>query len=246
MLRKLFITGFFLFCLPGVLVMAQSATDAGLVLNGTAEYCGRADIQNPEMDCYHLRMVFQNKGTQPAILINPTLAYGTGLKEVVFNYSYTEYNLKTYEPVKVVSNSPYTIPVDDTKLDNFKSMALLFDDKRPTENMTIILEPGDTFTFEDKFEVKPQFRNIIGGLFTEKDKATGKSVIRPYPPNKVRPFGFELVYEFSFTPFVAEPEFLENLNKKWRRFGRLPLGTNGTYTITSVPITKINGLYPFR
>jgi hypothetical protein len=91
-------------------------------------------------------MQFENKGQEPVILINPTLAFGTGLKDVRFFFRAVYKNgksLATKSSLKIVETS------SDQAKDNFKSLAEYFEGPEPPENMTVIIKPGETFPFEE-------------------------------------------------------------------------------------------------
>src|SRR5688572_4426719 len=66
------------FCLCG-----QSAAEIGLVLDGSTVLHPDSE-RDMEPVRHRLRMVFRNTGSEPVIIINPTLGYGTGLREIVF------------------------------------------------------------------------------------------------------------------------------------------------------------------
>lgn len=211
----------------------KSASELGLVLTGERKI-GTNLIERADDEIYvsyRVRMTFENKGQEPVIIINPTLGFGTGLKEARFFY-----RDKTGSSVKAFELSK-------TKRENFKSMAQYFAEQKPPENMTIVLEPGGTFPFEDQFVVElsliqedmPKYRkDFIASL--KKDKERRAEALAYYKKWGIDFEGIQLTYEFSFLSDDSDPDLLENMSQRWRRFGRLPVGTNGTYTITSEKI----------
>ncbi len=212
---------------------AQTAKELGLKLDGKVEYCEREERQDRTKSCYKLRMTLTNNGSQPVIVINPNLGYGTGLKAAIFDFNYRGPDPETGEIRNISSEEINTFEASPAEIENFKAMAPLLDDERPPENMTITLQPGDTLTFEDKFKVKIQSQLRPDSFVERKDPVTGKSVKSPIHVKRISASGFRLVYEYSFLPYIADPDFLEHLSLRWQRYGVLPVGTNGTYTITS-------------
>ena len=217
--------------------ICQSASELGLRLEGKAERCSEPEREKQDVDCYKLRMTFENKGSVPVIIINPSLAYGTGLKEIIYHFDYNSYELRKGFVHHVV-DVPKPLESDANKVANFKEMAQFFGGDRPPENMTIILQPTDSFTFEESFEVQKVFRySSWVNIRSQKDNVTGRDINSiETSTQREWPSSFKMVYEFSFLPYVADPDLLEKMSRRWRRFGRLPVGTNGTYTVTSEPI----------
>jgi hypothetical protein len=209
-------------------IFAQSAEELGLVLRD-----GKGELtKDYHHTCFAYRMVLENEGKEPVIIINPTLGYGTGIKEVIFFYR--EYGKEPGSYIEVEGARKQVEP-DPVEQENFKSMVRVFEDERPPENMTIVLQPGEKFTFVDSFQIESE--KLI-------PEAEFEAVRRKHPISDScsqtgcsRDWSYlRLVYEFSFLPYVSDPEFLDKLSLRWRRFGRLPVGSNGVYTITSEPV----------
>jgi hypothetical protein len=212
-------------------ILAQSAEEPGLVLRdgkgaSTSKPCEREDENHT---CFAYRMVLENEGKEPVIIINPTLGYGTGIKEVIFFYR--EYGKEPHSYIQV-EGARKRVEINPVEQENFKSMVRVFEDERPPENMTIVLQPGEKFTFVDSFQVESE--KLI-------PEAEFEAIRRKHPTGYScsqkgcsRDWSYlRLVYEFSFLPYVSDPDFLDKLSLRWRRFGRLPVGSNGVYTITS-------------
>ena len=73
---------------------AQSTADLDLILRGGASSSSKpCERQAENQTCYKFRMVFKNEDKEPVIIINPTLGYGTGLKEVVYQYDFWAWDL---------------------------------------------------------------------------------------------------------------------------------------------------------
>lgn len=218
------------FILAPNVVVCQTASEIGLVLNGGPSPSIRpCDGKRDKQDCLRFKMVFENRGKEPVIIINPTLNYGTGIKEALFYYNEYGSEPRTYT---LVEGAKKSAEVDPTNRENFRLTAASFDSDRPPENLTIVLQPGENFTFYESFLVKSDER------IPEKEF---ESIRRSHPVYdecddsgcRRIPRGMKLVYEFSFLPYIKDPEFLEDLAKRWQRYGRLPIGNDGTYTVIS-------------
>src|SRR5262245_4758932 len=135
-----------LFLVSSGLSRAQTADELGLVLTGEIEQPFWFDINDRDPQVYfRLRMTFENKGHQPIILINPTLTYGTGLKEARLSY------VALQLPTKPEVNSSAVKTFELTKKAQFRAMTELFDGAKPPENYTISLRPGDHYSFVEGF-----------------------------------------------------------------------------------------------
>jgi hypothetical protein len=167
-------------------------------------------------------MNFENKGNQRVILINPTLGYGTGLKEARFSFS----GLDVDKP-SAISRGVKSFELTGVKQTSFGAMADLFDDAKPPQNFTIVLDPGESYPFREAFDIE------IPSNAKQRQQACAY-----FKECGVEFKELQLTYEFSFLPYISDPDFLETLNVRWRRYGQLPVGTNGTYTITSEKITR--------
>src|SRR5438067_1221411 len=80
--------------------IAQSASELGLVLRGTTVSGRPCERRNENLRCYAFRMVFENKGKEPVIILNPTLGYGTGIKEILFYYRELNRDTHSYKEVE--------------------------------------------------------------------------------------------------------------------------------------------------
>jgi len=212
--------------------LAQSAKELGLVLTGE-NFLHKPEVRDNEV-YFHLsvRMKFENRGTAPIIIINPTQSFGTGLREARF--------------FQTDSSVVKTIKPSSTKLDEFGSFVKYFDEAKPPDNMTVILQPGDTFPFEQEIELESalfdKFQTVPIKDYVKWRGKPNKWEHRLLLENYMRRGAdfnhFQLTYEFSFLPYVSDSDFLEKLNVRWKKFGRLPIGSSGTYTITSESIKK--------
>ncbi len=213
-------------CIPSV---AQSAAEIGLVLRGgpgvTLATCEKKESEI----CYRPRMTFENRGKYPIIIINPTLGYGSGIREAIFLYS--EYS-EDRKSIILVEGKRKPIATSEVKRDIFKSTAKLFESDQPPQNLTIILKPGETFSFDESFVVEQdpwipekEFESIRLNHPISDECSSGRC--RRISSKIV------LVFEFSFLPYVSDPEFLEQLGKRWRPYGIFPVDNNGNYKLVS-------------
>lgn len=218
---------------------AQTAENLSLILSGKREVDVRIIDRDDDIYFrYSLRMTFENKAQYPVIIINPTLGFGTGLKEARFFFR------STANPKKLELESLLKVYEQDRiKIENFRAMAQYFEGDRPPDNMTMILKPGETLSFNENIFVELSF--LAGCLsdtglefakLRKKDPVSRQHALSYFSNRGVDFDSLQLTYEFSFLPYVTDPELLEKMSHRWSAFGRLPVGTNGTYTITSEKI----------
>src|SRR5258706_3245969 len=128
-------------------VLAQDMKESGVVLRGLDMRCKTSTYRlGPirSIDFVSLMMEFENKGSETVILINPTLAYGTGLTEVEFSFS--DYDPESGKPWQGKITKKF-----EGRKAAFEQMTRSFDGERPAENFTIMLAPGEKFKFADGF-----------------------------------------------------------------------------------------------
>ncbi|MFN0138580.1 MAG: hypothetical protein ACKVQW_00655 [Pyrinomonadaceae bacterium] len=226
------ITIFLFLVLTPVFALAQSAAELGLVLKAIKGSSSGFKESKPGHNVYSRKMVIENTGKEAVIILNPTLAYGTGLKQAKFCFRGYDIELG-----QITECSQQTIVMSEEHLESFKSMVPLFQGDRPSENMTITLNPGESFSFFESFHVEKKVSQREEVEIDLKYKgADGKEKILSITKRYLNLDYVQLTYEFSFLPYAEDPDLLEKMSRRWRRFGRLPVGTNGTYTITSEPI----------
>jgi len=181
-------------------------------------------------------MVFENKGKKPVIIINPTLGFGTGIREAWVFFSEYGKDPRTYIEIEGARKVAQT---DPTNRETLRSLALSFDSDSPPQNLTIILQPGETFTFDESFLV------IADKRIPEKDFESTRLKHPVHDECDQRgclrlSSGTKLVYEFSLRPYFEDPDFMQKLAARWRSAGYLPIGIDGIYTITS---EMVRGVY---
>lgn len=209
---------------------AQDTNRSKLVLRGIALDPGTPYVEDgQEFNQRTIMMEFVNNSDRPVILINPTLAFGTGLLNTAFFFRVCG---PDYEGGWDLS--AFKIPAKNHKknLAPFRDFALDFDRDRPPPNLTTIVEPGKSFRFEESIA----YPIISHSWLTPIHPAVKGDIPKNTCSNTDRPDFFVLEYEFSFLPYVEDPDFLEKLSTRWRRFGDLPVGKNGTYYFFSEQI----------
>lgn len=211
-------------------IVSQSPSDIGLVLRGGPSSASRpCPNQLENQRCIRFRMFFENLGKKPIIIINPTLGFGSGIREARIYYN--EYGEDKRTIIRLEGKRK-RVQVEVETVEQFRSSVASFDRDRPPANLTIILDPGESFPFEESFVIEAD------ELIPERDfeKMRWKfPVSDECNLNGCRriPVGGKLVYEFSFLPYHDDPNFLEKIAARWRPFGILPVDSKGTYTIIS-------------
>lgn len=243
-MKPRFLIVIFVLCqILAVVVRSQTAEELGLALTGKVE---SIEVINRPKDIsfrIRLRMTFENKGREPVILINPALNFGTGLRSALFVFqkvSYPRYSTDTHTEIL----TKYFDPVA-SETTAFREMVRYFDGERPPENFTIILNPNETLPFNESFTIElAEFESVFGGTTKNiaasrfKDADSRQWAFRYFSKYGLEYDQLQLGYEFSFMSFADDPEFLEKLSLKWKRFGRPPVGQSGTYLIGSAPIKR--------
>jgi hypothetical protein len=193
-------------------------------------------------------MEFTNRGSQPVMLINPTLSYGTGLRELVYYFRTSFLAADAKESIgftaKVVSKA------DES--DALLELAKQLDANSPPENLIVLLKPGDSFPFSDMLVVKQlYYHNVSGPIFHNGNKWDGTmedgSCLKYLGRRETGcPLNFAsnltVRYEFDFSQFRENPALLSQLNNRWRNYGQIPLTGESTIDITSQPIS----VYPIE
>jgi hypothetical protein len=218
---------------------SQTAEELGLVLSGERMFTKVFDGGKDICVRFGFHMTFENKGREPVILINPTLNFGTGLRSALFLFR--KPNRYTTDERTVIST--LTFEPKPSESEGLKAMARYFEGEKPPENITVILKSGDTFQFDDEFQVDlATFEDRLDGTAKEfaasrfKDDNSRQWALRYFAKWGIQANQVQLGYEFSLLPYVEKPDLLEEMSLKWRRYGRLLVGPSGTYVIGSTPI----------
>ncbi len=238
----LFFIVIFSTCFAG---FAQTGDNHGLILRGTA-YDGTVEMY----DDYaiwraKLRMEFVNEGSKPIILINPFTEYG-GWKSKIdfitedFVFMKNSQGINLGELKELVFSK--SIKKSESVIERFNELAEGLDSETPPQNFTRIIEPNGSFQFEDEIAIKQTYSVNVDYLgirtggwedpsCTTKDYYCGK----PISSYKL----FKINYSISLVKNQENPDLLENSQAKWKKFGVLPVDTNGGFTIITEPIKNI-------
>ena len=189
-------------------VFAQTDYNNGLVLRGTYFDWNEKDEKDYVLVTAKLRMEFVNEGKEPIILISPNQEFGKWQSKI--KGSKSEWNRRK----RKLSNFSYN--VQRTEVKELKDLAKSLDVEKPPQNLTVIIKPGDSFQFEDKLYLKLK-KNNYHSFSRRKTK---------------------IEYKVSLIKYQTDADLLENLQGRWRRFGYLPVDTNGGISITSEVLSK--------
>ena len=229
---------------------AQTAEDLGVVIKAVKSSAKRNLDRRPNTDPntknirkfevvetgFKVKLVIENSGKEPVIIFNPNISIGTGLTEVRICFEGTEYRAG-FGSERFENCSPVVIERTQDQQDAFRMMADQFDVPKPPENLTIILEPGESFPFNedvriDLKEMTPKpFSKMVSYIDPNGRKREYEDHSKYYDGTTV-----SLTYEFSLVPYVEDPDILEKMAIRWRRFGRLPVSQNGTYKLITEKI----------
>lgn len=104
----------------------------------------------------------------------------------------------------------YSIEDVGLTVEELKDLAKNLDREKPPQNLTYILEPGEFFEFADSFEKK---------VNAEEDKILflTEGIIE---------------YKISLVKYHPDPDLLEKLQKKWQKYGYLPVDKNGDFSMS--------------
>jgi hypothetical protein len=214
-------------------VLAKYPVSKLLGLSGTFyRPCYSLERTQEGTACYKFKMALHANFSH-IIVINPGLSYGTGLRRAIFYFpSHTidpETGLRHYAEIE----SGVDIKPSSAEIESFKLMVPLMDTPLPPQNMTLTLDEGESSSFEQTLEVELPVDYVDGGYRQEYDKVTGKFLKRALPKEILRPSGVRLIYEFSFSQYVSDPDFLEHLNQRWAPYGYIPVDADGVYRLST-------------
>ena len=194
-----------------------------------------------------LRMEFENKGSKPIILINPSLSFGTGLSKVEFYFSGTS-RKEGYKKLENALGFTKVIQASEEQRAALRSLSDLFDANQPPDNLVVILKPGETLQFEEPLEISQKYafleaKSLIGERGVSWEGSTGwytEGEWGDYVRQLGLPLGradqIKLTYEFPVTLFSDAADLFDKLNNRWKKYGQLPLDHSGGYVIVSEPI----------
>lgn len=191
--------------------------------------------QKFEYEGFTVKLLIENTGKEPIIIFNPNIAIGTGLSEVRICFAGYQHRfgsgIEDFEEC-----SPVVIEKTQDQRDALRMMSNQFDVQKPPENLTIILKPGESIPFNEDVKIDS---NKLTSKETVYDHVeyTDESGRKKQYTRSAKYFNstpnIELTYEFSFVPYSEDPNILEKMALRWRKFGRLPVSQNGTYKIVT-------------
>lgn len=188
-----------------------------------------------------LMMEFTNRGPRPVILINPSLSFGTGQKELVFYFRAPFWKADAKESVGFTARA---VPRVD-EADSLLELAKLLDASSPPDNVVVTLKPGESLPFSSDLVLKQLYFHEVDQFGYKVNRWDGSM-----PDNSGQLYlgrhekGFPLnfatsltvKYEFDLSVLRENPNFLSELNKRWRDYGQIPLNGENMISFTSEPI----------
>lgn len=191
--------------LLGVNTFAQNDHSKGLVLKRFNSGGGiYVDDANTTVSEY-LRMELTNTGKEPIIIFNPHTNFGNWKSKVDLSGILVS---NDYQKVGTVTRS---FDIKQASSEELKELAKNLDREKPPENLIYILDPGESVQFIDNFEIKVEGK---------------KGYFYNFYNNTIE-------YKVSLINYHPDPDLLEKLQKRWRKYGYLPLNKNGEFSITS-------------
>jgi len=221
---------------------AQTSTELGLVLRGRLSEGKAIHSKGQVLWSGKLLMEFENKGTKPVILIDPRLALGTGLSKLEFFFG--ERDARTSE-LRPRLGFTKVLPATPSQSENLRSLANLFDSERPPDNLTVILDPGSTITFEDKLEIAQKYSpikdgDLVVGVSWEGAAGWFKDATGSFVHEIGLPLGdaayVRATYQFPIISVTESPDLLDRLQSRWKKYGQLPMNQSGVYEVIAEPI----------
>jgi hypothetical protein len=244
-MRRLLLTTILSFAF---LVSAHAQLQPSVVLTGRISETYRENFNDYVIWKAKLMMEFTNRGLRPVILINPTLSFGTGLKELNFHFKSPFLQANAKESIGFTAR---VAPRTD-EADALLRLAKQLDDSSPPNNLVVILKPGESFPFSDSFVVSQSyFYNVTDQTHSTANRWDGSmddnSCLRYLERHEAGcPLNFAssltIKYEFDLSQFRENPILLSQLNTRWRDYGQIPITGESTITIRSEPIT----VYPIE
>ena len=180
------------------IAFAQTDYKNGLVLSGNI-FGGTSSSGGLYWTDATVELKLTNKGKEPIILLLPYLEFGR-LERMI---SWSGYSLKG-------KKFSYSKEVQGTTSEELKELAKNLDREKPPQNLTYILDRGESLEFSESVQVKINGEDK-GILFL----TTGVAE-----------------YKFSFLKYHFDPDLLEKLQNRWRKYGLLPVDKNGEFSIT--------------
>lgn len=238
-------------CQTVVFNLPAQSLDGALILTGSAADTTQT-INKDSIDWQaKLTMEFVNKGSRPIILINPNLGYGTGMRTLSFATKKTS----SGEAGRIAFIKSVSPSENETTV--LREVSQDFDRPTPPDNLTLILKPGESFSFNDSLSIRQKF-----SIYGDKESSHRKWRIwegilkddqmillsdqfpfeeKGFPISRLG--SLRVTYEFDIAKYSSKPDLLALLAVRWRGTGILPIDQSGVYTITSEPIVIERALW---
>jgi hypothetical protein len=231
-----------------LLPSARAQFPPNVVLTGRVSDTYRENFNDYVIWKANLSLEFTNHGNRPVILLNPTLSFGTGQKELVFFFKGPFLDATAKENEGFTAKSRSTIDAADT----VSQLAKQLDVSSPPDNLVVILKPGESLPFSDSLVIKQlYFHNVPVPIFGNGNKWDGTMVdgscLRYLGRSETGcPLNFAssltIKYEFDLSQYKENPALLSQLKTRWRDYGEIPLNGESSVIFTSQPVS----IYPME
>lgn len=215
------------------IVFAQKLGNHGLVITGS--------VQGVEIRCLNGKPVMQvrlyiqlrNDGETRLLLVRPSFFFTKKVNFVADKLG--DPTVRTV-PAEVVTYNPYlenpfgTATIED--YDPFPSYISQLDAREPpVETLMVRIDPGGYHEFQENIWLKTGFQ-IGGKSGSEQKECKENSKTKPVPAYPA----FSLEYHMSLKKYDRGTELLSKIQNRWKRFGYLPLDSNGDFSLRSEKI----------
>ncbi len=212
---------------------AQKLVDHRLVITGSVQGVEIRCLNGKPVMQLRLYMQFRNDGETRLLLIRPSFFFTKKVNFVADKLG--DPTVRTV-PADVVTYNPYlenpfgTTTIED--YDPFPSYISQLDALEPSvETLMVRLDPGGYHEFQENVWLKTGFQ-IGGRSGSEKKECIENSKAKLIPEY---PF-FSLEYHLSLKKYNRYSELFRTLQNRWKRFGHLPLDSNGDFSLRSEKI----------
>ena len=211
---------------------AQKLRDNGLMITGSVQGVETMCLKGKPVMQVRVYMQFRNDGDTRLLLIRPTFLFKNRVNFVADKLGdsarRTVADVVTYNPYLI---DPFgTVTVED--YDYFPTFITQLDTPEPSlKDVMVGIDPSGYYEFHSTIWVKTGFQVSMKSdkehkECTENSKA---KLIPKYP-------SFSLEYHLSLKKYDRHSELLRTLQNRWKRFGHLPLDSNGDFSLKSEKI----------
>jgi hypothetical protein len=214
-------------------ICAQKPANHGLVITGSVQGIEKKCVNGKPVIQLRLYMQFRNDGETRLLLIRPSFFFTKKVNFVADKLG--DPTVRTV-PADVVTYNPYlenpfgTATIED--YDPFPSYISQLDALEPSvETLMVRIDPGGYHEFQENVWLKTGFQ-IGGKTGSEQKECTENSKAKLVPDYP----SFSLAYHLSLKKYYRYSELLMTLQNRWKRFGHLPLDSNGDFSLKSEKI----------